>query len=78
MIAAVCMIVVIVSLQIQIQKLEKEKLALESELQDYRLTVEEIEYDIDLPREVYIEKYAKDVLGYHKFSDIIIKNGKDE
>lgn len=77
-IVALVMIVLIVSLQIRIRQLEAEKSVLEKELEDYRLTVEEMEYDLDLPKEAYIEKYAREVLGYHKYSDTIIKYESDE
>ncbi len=72
------MLILIISLQVRIRTLEKEKEALERAVEDHRLTVGEMEYDLELPREEYIEKYAREVLGYHKYSDVIIKEGTDE
>ncbi len=72
------MLILIVSLQLRIHSLENEKNELEQKVEDHRLTVEEMEYDLDLPREEYIEKYAREVLGYHKYSDIILREESDE
>ncbi len=77
-IASLVMMILIISLQVRIDKLEEEKAVLERAVQDHRLTVEEMEYDLDLSMEEYIEKYARGVLGYHKYSDIIIKEATDE
>lgn len=71
------MCILIISLQIRIRKLEGEKSLLEKEVEDYRITVEEMAYDYELPREDYIEKYAREVLGYHKYRDTIIKEESD-
>ncbi len=71
------MLILILSIQIRIRTLEKERDQLEKEVEDYRLTVEEMEYDFNLPRSAYIEKYAREVLGYHKYSDIIIEEESD-
>ena len=76
-IAVSVMLILIVSLQLRIQLLEEEKVIMEDRLTDYRIIVEEMEYNMNLPREEYIEKYAREVLGYHKFSDIIIKSESD-
>ncbi len=72
------MLVLIFILQIRISALEKEKIELAEQAADQRLTVAEMEYSLDLPREDYIEKYAREVLGYHKYSDIVIKEEADE
>lgn len=75
---SIIVLILIISLQIRIHELENEKEQLEKNINDYRLIVEEMEYDLDLPRDDYIEKYAREVLGYHKYSDIIIKEASDE
>jgi cell division protein FtsB len=75
--AILIMCILIISLQIRIRKLEREKSSLEKEVEDYRITVEEMAYDYEIPREDYIEKYAREVLGYHKYSDTIIKEESD-
>ncbi len=72
------MVILIISLQMRIRTLEKEKEALERVVEDHRLTVGEMEYDLELSKEEYIEKYAREVLGYHKYSDVIIKEDTDE
>ncbi len=71
-------LILIISLQIRIRSLESEKELLQKTIEDYRLIVEEMEYDMELSREDYIEKYAREVLGYHKYSDIIIKEPTDK
>ncbi len=76
--AVFVMLILLLVLQVQIKSLEKEKNSLEKEVEDYRLTVEEMEYLLDLPREDYIERYAREILGYHKYSDIVIKEETDE
>ena len=76
--ALLIVVILLISLQIQIKELEQEKEALQKTIEDYRLIVEEMEYDLNLPREDYIEKYAREKLGYHKYSDIIIKEATDE
>ncbi len=75
--AILVMCILIISLQIRIRELEEEKSLLEKEVEDYRITVGEMAYDYNLPREDYIEKYAREVLGYHKFSDTLIKEETD-
>ncbi len=76
--ATFAMLILIFTLQIRIKTLEKEKAEWEQQIEDYRLIVEEMDYNLDLPMEEYIEKYAREVLGYHKYSDIIIKEPEDE
>ncbi len=75
---AFSMVILIVTLQIRMKALEQEQELLEKLVEDYRLTVQEMEYEMNLPREDYIEKYAREVLGYHKYSDIIFKEEIDE
>ncbi len=72
------MLILLLVLQVRIKSLEEEKNILEKEVEDYRLTVEEMDYLLGLPREDYIERYAREVLGYHKYSDIVIKEETDE
>ena len=78
MVISILVIVLIISLRIRIKELETEKELLQKTIDDHRLTVEEMEYDLDLPKNDYIEKYAREILGYHKYSDIIIKEASDE
>ncbi len=68
------LIITIVVLRSEISDLEAEKEALTSELNDYMDIVEELRYDISLPEARYIEKYAREVLGFHKSGELVFKN----
>ena len=57
----------------QINVLEKDKAELEGIVTDYKIAITEMEHELLLPKEEYIEKYAREVLGYHKSSDIIFE-----
>ena len=74
----VAVFILIISLRIRIKELETEKEMLQKTIDDYRLIVDEMEYDLDLSKNDYIEKYAREVLGYHKYSDTIIKEASDD
>lgn len=63
----------IISLQFKIKDLKAEKDKLFSALEEYQLTIAELEDALSLPKEDYVEKYAREVLGYHKHSDIIFR-----
>ena len=75
---SIAVIFLIISLRIRIKEIENEKELLQKTIDDYRLTVEEMEYDLKLSKNEYIEKYAREILGYHKYSDIILKEASDE
>ena len=36
-----------------------------------------MEYDLSLPKEDYIEKYAREVLGYHKNGELVFIPAED-
>ncbi len=62
-----------VSLQLQLRSLTKERDELKEVVDDYKIAIAEMELELELPKEEYIEKYAREVLGYHKHSDIIFE-----
>lgn len=68
--AALLLTVAIISLYVQLGDLEKEKEKLSASLDEYRKSIEKMEYDLSLPKEDYIEKYAREVLGYHKNGEL--------
>ena len=51
--------------------LKKERDELSQTVDAYKTSITEMEHELLLPKEEYIEKYAREVLGYHKSSDII-------
>ena len=65
--------VYIISLQVQMRTLTKERDELKEIVDDYKIAIAEMELELELPKEEYIEKYAREVLGYHKHSDIIFE-----
>ena len=40
---------------------------------NYKTSISDMEQELLLPKEEYIAKYAREVLGYYKYSDIIFK-----
>lgn len=76
--AVIIMIVIIISLQIKLKNLQEEKDRFSSTLEDYRKRVEEMEYDLSLSKEDYIEKYAREVLGYHKYGEIVFQKNESD
>ena len=62
-----------VSLQLQLNKLQKEKTELSEIVDTYKTSISDMERELLLPKEEYIAKYAREVLGYYKYSDIIFK-----
>ena len=53
--AALLLTVAIISLYVQLGDLEKEKEKLSASLDEYRKSIEKMEYDLSLPKEDYIE-----------------------
>ena len=45
--------------------------------EEYAEKVEKMRYELSLSDEEYIEKYAREVLGYHKSGEIVFKNASD-
>lgn len=40
---------------------------------NYKTAISDMEHELLLPKEEYIAKYAREVLRYYKYSDIIFK-----
>ena len=62
-----------ISLQLQLNKLQKERNELSEIVDTYKTSIADMERELLLPKEEYIAKYAREVLGYYKYSDIIFK-----
>lgn len=75
--AALLLIIAIISLYVKLGDLEKEKEKLSASLDEYRESIEKMEYDLSLPKEDYIEKYAREVLGYHKNGELVFIPAED-
>ena len=68
-----CVLIYMISLQIQMNRLEKERDELMEIVDSYKISIADMERELLLPREEYIAKYAREVLGYYRYSDIIFK-----
>lgn len=62
-----------ISLQLQLNKLQKERNELAEIVDTYKTSIADMERELLLPKEEYMEKYAREVLGYYRYSDIIFK-----
>lgn len=76
---AICVLLVfsvitVITVRKNFNDLEKQKAELQSKIDEYSEEVEKIKYDLSLPREEYIEKYGREVLGLHKNGEIIFRN----
>ena len=67
------MVIYLVSLQIQLNRLQKERDELAEIVDTYKISIADMERELLLPKEEYIAKYAREVLGYYRYSDIIFK-----
>ena len=67
-------LITIISLQTRLSELKEQKAELSVELERYSEDVAEMRYELSLTKEEYIEKYAREVLGYHKNGEIVFKN----
>lgn len=73
-ISAFALAVAMISVQIKTNKLEKEQEQLADLLESYQNTIQSLENDLSLPKNEYIEKYLREVLGYHRTDEIIFRN----
>ena len=73
---ALVLFIAIISLYVNLKNLEKEKNSLSVLIEEYQKSIEEMEYDLSLPKEDYIEKYAREVLGYHKNGELVFVDGE--
>ena len=67
-------LITIITLQTQLTDLKERRAELSKQIDEYSENVERMRYDLSLSREEYIEKYAREVLGYHKNGEIVFKN----
>ena len=63
----------LISLQLQLNKLRTERNELAEIVDTYKTSIANKEQELMLPKEEYIAKYAREVLGYYRYSDIIFK-----
>ncbi|MBO5023662.1 MAG: septum formation initiator family protein [Clostridia bacterium] len=66
--------ITIAILNSQIKELEKARDELYSSVKEYSDRVDELKYEGELSEREYIEKYAREVLGFHKTGEIVFKN----
>lgn len=71
---ALFLVLIISALQSQIKALEEERDKLAKSVKEYSGRVDELIYEGDLSEKEYIEKYAREVLGFHKSGEIVFKN----
>jgi cell division protein FtsB len=67
----------LISLRIQLNKLQNERDELAEIVDNYKTSIADMERELMLPKEEYIAKYAREVLGYYRYSDIIFKEKTD-
>jgi cell division protein FtsB len=75
---AVFLLVSVVVLKVQIDNLEKQKNELALMAEKNREELEELRYKLTLSEQEFIERYAREELGYHKTGEIIFINQSDE
>lgn len=75
--AILVIMVYMISLQLQMKSLQKERDEWAEIVDSYKTSISDMEHELLLPKEEYIAKYAREVLGYYKYSDIIFKE-RDE
>ena len=68
-----CIVIYLVSLRIQLNRLQNERNELAEIVDTYKTSIADMERELLLPKEEYIAKYAREVLGYYRYSDIIFK-----
>jgi len=66
--------VIIVVLRSQINSLNRQYDELNAELREHQDIVDELNYEFTLSEKEYIEKYAREKLGFHKTGEIVFKD----
>ncbi len=66
--------VIIIVLQSQINALNREHGELRAALEQQQDIVDELNYEFTLSEKDYIEKYAREKLGFHKSGEIVFKD----
>lgn len=69
--AILIVLIYMISLQFQMVSLQKERDELTAITDKYKTAISDLEHELLLPKEQYIARYAREVLGYYKYSDII-------
>ncbi len=69
----VCLAATIVVLNLQIDALKEQKDILAATVKLYQDEVDELNYNFTLSEKEYIEKYAREQLGFHKTGEIVFK-----
>ena len=71
---AVFLAVIIIVLQVQISELRREYGELNEALEKQQDIVDELNYEFTLSEKDYIEKYAREKLGFHKSGELVFKD----
>ena len=66
--------VIIIVLQSQINALNRQYDEIKAELEQHQDLVDELNYEFTLSEKEYIEKYAREKLGFHKTGEIVFKD----
>jgi len=66
--------IIIIVLQSQINTLNTQYNELGKELKSHQDAVDELNYEFTLSEKEYIEKYAREKLGFHKTGEIVFKD----
>ena len=66
--------VIIIVLRMQINELNKKYDELQYRLEQPQDIVDELNYEFTLSEKDYIEKYAREKLGFHKSGEIVFKD----
>ena len=72
--ASAVLAIATISVKIKTNELQKEYDLLKSELDALDNKIAEMEYDLSLSEDEFMDKYLRDVLGYHKSDEIIFRN----
>lgn len=65
--------IAMISVHIKTNELKKEQEQLFELLESYQNTIKNMENDLTLPRDEYIEKYLREALNYHRSDEIIFR-----
>ena len=77
MLFAVLSIVIIITIQVKLSDMKKKVAELEAAASEYSEQLGLLEYLNEMPEEEYIERYAREVLGYHKDGEIVFRDDAD-
>ena len=75
---SVFLLVSVVVLKIQVDELEKQKNELTAIAEKNKEELEELKYKLTLSEMEYIERYAREELGYHKAGEIVFINQSED